>query len=237
MTVNLDSVLDKMSKVVGIFGIVLGIAYVYGLGQSYFLYSQLDAAWVVGLLEPQALINIGLPSALLFLFAGLFVFVLIPSTDQLSSAVGVGFPVFTSGCIAFSMALKIFGIEVSDFYADSLISTAIFAAVNAALFAWALRLLFEGQQGRIVMTFFMAVGFFSFLMIPYMQAVQKSRGLIWGDKGTPLVIDKDSKILGVLVGSVAEKFVVLNCTGKGREVFLSDVSPDLKVRPSTGECG
>lgn len=228
------SLLDNLSKLVSCFGVVLGVAYVFGLVNNYFFFSSLDATWIVGLMDAQVLIKEGLPSALILVLVTVVIFMLFENLEQLSFATSVLIPIVSLVISLLGMLLGLLGVDTSSvFYSFALRVVPVTAA--SICFVWSFRMYAEGYKGKKVAGCSIFGVVLTFFLIPYLQYGNEGRDLKWASKGVSLVIGDKKQVLGVLVGTISGKYVILACRSN-KEISLSEITSQLSVRPSAGDC-
>jgi hypothetical protein len=228
------SLLDNLSKLVGSFGLVLGIAYVLGLTQSYFFFSAMESVWVVGFLDAQALIKEGLLAAITLVAFTAFVYLLFPSLEKLGSVINIIIPGVSVIFGAVGFFLSFTDVDSASFVGGIGLRFLPTLAVCVSL-VWSFRVYAETRQARGVVVSSLLTVLVCCFAAPYLIYTDQAMKLKWADQGVPLVINEKKQVLGVLVSSVSGKYLIYDCSGKN-ELILAEASSQLRVRPSAGKC-
>lgn len=226
--------LDKLGKLVGCFGIILGFAYIAGLSQNYFLFSELQATWVLGMIDSQTLIKDGLPWAVLCALCAFLMFIWFPDSASLRDGMSSVLPAVSVVGMIGMFILSFLGVDVNSSKGLVFFLRIVPLGASIALISWALKLYFEGAERRkIAITAVVGLAF-AFGMLPYFDAAGAASSIKFGDKGLPLVVETSGKVSGVLAGVVSGKYIVFQC--QSVNVSILEISPALSVRPSAGAC-
>lgn len=226
--------LDKLGKLVSCFGVLLGLAYIAGFSQTYFLFSELKAVWVLGLIDTQTLVRDGLPLATVCVLCTFLMFIWFPNSDSLREGMSSYLPFASVVIMVIVFIVGFLGGNLNGSPLLILGMKLVPLGASVALISWAAKLYFENAPVKTVCVSGIIGLVMAFGALPYFDASGQANSIKNGDTGLPVVITGDGKVSGVLAGVVSGKYIVVECFSSN--IVVMDIESSLTVKPSLGRC-
>jgi len=228
-TRDYEPLLERLSKVIGVFGVFLAASFLYGYFYQLVFFVKFDAGWLISLYSIESIIGVGIPWVLGIALVSVILFLCFPAVESFRK--GMRFLLLFVAVVAFLLMtlLQYFGFEFGKSPAYALLEFSTYVLCVAGTLPSALRKYLEGHSAGDVMGDLIFGLMFCCLFIPSMMAMSKATDIKLMFKGSPL-IELEGKVVGVLLGSTADKYIVLSCDDY-RSVKLFNQSSDVSVMP------
>jgi hypothetical protein len=227
--------LDQLGKLVVGSGAVLGLAYVSGWIYSVFLYSFLNAPWVMDFIDPQGFIKEGLPLVLACTVVAVVSFFSFSDSDHMKGFGNSLLFVVSTVVLFSSFVMSLFGKNIESIGWVNALLALFFMFYSSSALGLAIKMI-EEKKPRFKVLLVSALGLGSILFLfPFYMADQNARSLKSDVSGRSAVVDDKGNVVGVLVNAVSGKYLIADCANPS-QMFFAETKSSLKVRPAKPRC-
>ena len=229
-------ILDGFSKVAVVSTFILGFAYLSGYVYNWVFYKYFRSSWVLSLYSPQDFIRDGLPWVSVCTVIALIAFNRFKHADAMRR---VGMAVVLIFCVVVMLISQV-GYWMYRVNLDShpLVNGAaeiVLAVLFSSAVAMSIKMMLEGSSAKETV----AVGLLGLVMtlvcLPAMRAVDDYGVLRQARENVPVVMTESGKVIGVLLGAIAGKFLIYDCSTLYK-LTLHDITSGLSVAPAPMQC-
>jgi hypothetical protein len=231
-----SSIMDFAGKAAAAVGVLLGAAYVIGFFKNFTLYINLKSIWILDLIDLQGMIKDGLPFVMQYLFIAVVFFFFLRTIRKHPYLLRIL-------CVVFVLSL-VLGWFVANFNSHFELKTvtkglaygiACTGALGAGMLSWSLHSFIEGGRSKLIFINVLIGMNFVLCLVPSVAGYLTAEDLKFGREQVSVLINKNEDVVGLLVGIVGGKYLIMDCS-MAYQFWLEDVSSEFKVRQSIGGC-
>lgn len=224
-----EPLLERLGKIVGVFGVFIAASFLYGYFYQLIFFVKFDSGWLISLYSTESIVGVGVPWVLGITIVSVILFVCFPAVESFRRGMRWLLVCVAVGGFSLLYLLQHSGFELGKSPVYEILEFSTYVLCCAGTLPSALRKYLEGYSASDVMGDLIFGLIFSCLLIPSMMAMSRATDVRLMFPGYPL-IKSDDRILGVLLGNAADKYIVLTCDDY-TSVKLYDHSSDYSVMP------
>lgn len=217
-----NSILDVAGKLVGGFGLVLGLAYISGWVYLHSLHKKFAAPWVTDLYDAPALVQTGLQWVVVCCVFTSLIFMCFKKSDDVRHAAMGTLSIAAFGYVAVAVLASLLGIRSDSMPLMGFAGPLIMGLASCYCIAAALRATTENKNLVFALT---AALFGLVLMIiinPWMYAETISLDMKYKPGSQIIVSNKETALNGILIGITGGKLIISECKTHNIYIFEPD---------------